>query len=140
MATSKSKKNDDKVRNIERSYWIAVLKTDDFDDKFLITFLLERRLTRYVLISKQCYSDHYKQNVRYASFVFFKSVPKSYFGKWFSVLHDMIPILNVYEWLGSKQKTYHGLIEELGTEFEFKAGNERKREYDITRKRKMVYQ
>ena len=134
MAASKSRNNND--RNVERCYWIAVMKTDDFDDNFLITFLLERKLTRYILISKQCYSTYYEQNVRYASFTFFKLVPKSYFGKWFPVKHDMIPILNVYEWLGSRQAIYHGLIEELGTEFEFKADDQRKHEFDMRRKRK----
>ena len=83
-------------RSIERSYWIAVLKTEDWNKDNAISVLIERNLTRQVLISKACYNSRYKQIVRYASFMFFKSVPKSYFGKLFSVNNDMIPIIDVY--------------------------------------------
>lgn len=131
MAVSKTK------RDLERSYWIAVMKTVDFDEDFVISLLVDRRLTRKILISKQCYSEHYNQMVRYASFSFFKSIPKSYFGRDFAMKHDLIPILNVDNWLKKRQDVYHQLIAELGKDFEYES--ECKRVNILGKKKKKFY-
>ena len=114
MAVAEKKK-----RNIERSYWIAVVKTVDFDEDFSISMLLGKRLTRSIVISKPCYSDVYHQMVRYASFSFFKSIPKSYFGPHFYEKNELVPILNATEWLKGKRDAYHELMKPVGIECEY---------------------
>ena len=124
-------------RSIERSYWIVVLKTEDWNKDYAVSVLIERSLTRQVLISKPCYNSRYKQIVRYGSFMFFKSVPKSYFGKLFSVENDMIPIIDVYEWTGKKQDVYHRLIRELGEpDFQYEASEVKRWNYQLYRRTK----
>ena len=115
MAVEKNKKK----RDVERSYWIAAIKTADFDEDFNISMLLGKRLTRSIVISKLCYSDIYKQFIRYASFSFFKSVPKSYFGPEFHMKNDLIPILDVKEWLKGRKDLYYELMRPVGIEMEY---------------------
>ena len=109
----------EKKRLSERSYWIAVIKTHDFDEDFSISMLLGRKWIRSIVISKPCYSDVYHQMVRYASFSFFKSVPKSYFGTMFDEKNDLVPIQNVIGWVKKRKNTYYELMKPLGFELEY---------------------
>ena len=42
-------------RRIERAYWIAVIMTEDWNEDDCMMKLVEKSLTRHVLISKPCY-------------------------------------------------------------------------------------
>ena len=57
-------------RKIERSYWIAVIHTDNWNKDDCIVKLAEKPLTRYILVSRPVYKWGHGY-VYYAMFSFF---------------------------------------------------------------------
>lgn len=77
-------------------------------------FLAQKHLTSYVLVSKPIFQPAYNEIVHYATFLFYQSVTKNYFGIDFYSRHDMVPIMNGVLWRQIKKKEFMDLVYKLG--------------------------